>query len=139
MESGEKFRPIPETEAEEPWTKEVEKLKKKKLQNKVTFVSVRSNGELEGNALALYPYINGEKEICAYKLPHDNEAALAMSEAVLTSKVIVTDDYVKYLRYFPLRPEQRVVQLWHACGAFKKFGQRGTNIPVPTDIATHAQ
>ena len=139
LESGEKFRPIPETEAEEPWTKEVEKLKKKKLQNKVTFVSVRSNGELEGNALALYPYINGEKEICAYKLPHDNDAALAMSKAVLTSKVIVTDDYVKYLRYFPLRPEQRVVQLWHACGAFKKFGQRGTNIPVPTDIATHAQ
>ena len=139
LESGEKFRPIPETEAEEPWTKEVEKLKKEKLQNKVTFVSVRSDGELEGNALALYPYINGEKEICAYKLPHDNEAALAMSEAVLTSKVIVTDDYVKYLRYFPLRPEQRVVQLWHACGAFKKFGQRGTNIPVPTDIATHAQ
>ena len=139
LESGEKFRPIPETEAEEPWTKEVEKLKKKKLQNKVTFVSVRSDGKLEGNALALYPYINGEKEICAYKLPHDNEAALAMSEAVLTSKVIITDDYVKYLRYFPLRPEQRVVQLWHACGAFKKFGQRGTNIPVPTDIATHAQ
>ena len=139
LESGEKFRPIPETEAEEPWTKEVEKLKKKKLQNKVTFVSVRSNGELEGNALALYPYINGEKKICAYKLPHDNEAALAMSEAVLTSKVIVTDDYVKYLRYFPLRPEQRVVQLWHACGAFKKFGQRGTNLSLPEDRATHAQ
>ena len=139
LESGEKFRPIPETEAEQPWTKEVEKLKKKKLQNKVAFVSVRSDGELEGNALALYPYIKGEKEICAHKLPHDNDAALAMSEAILTSKVIVTDDYVKYLRYFPLRPEQRVIQLWHACGAFKKFGQRGTNIPVPTDIATHAQ
>ena len=30
-----------------------------------------------------------------------------------SSKVIVTDDYVKYLRYFPLRPEQRVIQLWH--------------------------
>lgn len=139
LESGAKFRPIPETEADEPWTKEVEKLKKKKLQNKVSFISVRSDGELEGNALALYPYINGEKEICSYKLPHDNEAALAMSEAVLTSKVIVTDDYVKYLRYFPLRPKQRVIQLWHACGAFKKFGQRGTNIPVPTDLATHAQ
>ena len=111
LESGEKFRPIPETEAEQPWTKEVEKLKKKKLQNKVAFVSVRSDGELEGNALALYPYIKGEKEICAHKLPHDNDAALAMSEAILTSKVIVTDDYVKYLRYFPLRPEQRVIQL----------------------------
>lgn len=30
LESGEKFRPIPETEAEQPWTKEVEKLKKEK-------------------------------------------------------------------------------------------------------------
>lgn len=121
LESGEKFRPIPETEAEQPWTKEVEKLKKKKLQNKVAFVSVRSDGELEGNALALYPYIKGEKEICAHKLPHDNDAALAMSEAILTSKVIVTDDYVKYLRYFPLRPEQRVIQLWHACGALRSL------------------
>lgn len=68
----------------------MEKLKKKKLQNKVAFVSVRSDGELEGNALALYPYIKGEKAICAYKLPHDNEAALTMSEAILTNKVIVT-------------------------------------------------
>ena len=139
LESGEKFRPIPEEDADNEWVKEIPKLKKKKLQNKVTFVSVRSDNELEGNALALYPYINGEKEICAYKLPHDDTAALTMSEAILTSKVIVTDDYVKYLRYFPLRPQQRIIQLWHACGAFKKFGQRGTNIPVPTDLATHAQ
>lgn len=139
LESGEKFRPIPEEDAEQAWTEKIPALKKKKLQNKVTFVTVRSDGQLEGNALALYPHINGEKEICAYKLPHDDEAALAMSEAILTSKVIVTDDYVKYLRYFPLRPQQRVIQLWHACGAFKKFGQRGTNIPVPTDLATHAQ
>ena len=62
-----------------------------------------------------------------------------MTEEILTSKVIVTDDYVKYLRYFPLRPEQRVIQLWHACGAFKKFGQRGTNLSLPEDRATHAQ
>ena len=62
-----------------------------------------------------------------------------MTEVILTSKVIVTDDYVKYLRYFPLRPEQRVIQLWHACGAFKKFGQRGTNMSLPEDRATHAQ
>lgn len=66
--------------------KEVEKLKKKKLQNKVAFVSVRSDGELEGNALALYPYIKGEKAICAYKLPHDNEAALTMSKQFLQTK-----------------------------------------------------
>lgn len=40
-----------------------------------------------------------------------------------TSRVFVIDDY-----YFPvyvrprLRPGTSVVQLWHACGAFKKFG-----------------
>jgi CDP-glycerol glycerophosphotransferase (TagB/SpsB family) len=51
----------------------------------------------------------------------------------------VTDDYVKYLRNFQLRENQRVIQLWHACGAFKKFGQRGTNMSVFADNATHAQ
>ena len=137
--SGAKFRTIPEADAQEPWALEIPKLKKKKLQNKVAFVSIRSDGELEGNALALYPCINGEKVICAHRLPHDNEAALEMAKTVLTSKVIVTDDYVKYLRYFPLRPEQKVIQLWHGCGAFKKFGQRGTNLPVATDLSTHSQ
>ena len=29
--------------------------------------------------------------------------------------------------------------MWHACGAFKKFGQRGTNLEIKTDLATHAQ
>ena len=32
-----------------------------------------------------------------------------------------------------------MVQLWHACGAFKKFGRRGTNLAIYTDTATHAQ
>ena len=58
---------------------------------------------------------------------------------MIRSRVIVTDDYNRYLRHFQLRRSQRVVQLWHACGAFKKFGQRGTNLSVFTDNATHAQ
>ena len=41
---------------------------------------------------------------------------------MLTSKVIVTDDYMKYFRAVKLRPGQKVVQLWHAGGAFKRFG-----------------
>ena len=78
-------------------------------------------GILKENAKALYPFIKGKKTICAKRLPHNPQTALEMTEAILTSKVIVTDDYVKYLRYFDLKPEQRVIQLWHACGAFKKF------------------
>lgn len=139
-ESGMKFRHLPdETEEEQAWNQKAAALQKKPLQNQVLFVSVRADGHLEGNAKALYPFIKGKKVICASRLPHDPETALKMTEAILTSKVIVTDDYVKYLRYFPLRPKQRVIQLWHACGAFKKFGQRGTNLSLPEDRATHAQ
>lgn len=69
--------------------------KRKNYKIKLPLFLFAPMAELEGNALALYPYIKGEKAICAYKLPHDNEAALTMSEAILTNKVIVTDDYVK--------------------------------------------
>lgn len=139
-ESGMKFRLLSdETEEEQAWNKKAASFSKKPLKNQVLFVSPRADGHLEGNAKALYPFIKGKKIICAKRLPHNPQTALEMTEAILTSKVIVTDDYVKYLRYFPLRPEQRVIQLWHACGAFKKFGQRGTNLSLPEDRATHAQ
>ncbi|MGN0479731.1 MAG: CDP-glycerol glycerophosphotransferase family protein [Hominenteromicrobium sp.] len=39
-----------------------------------------------------------------------------------TSRVLVVDDYYLYLSYVPRRKETKVVQLWHACGAFKTFG-----------------
>ena len=139
-ESGMKFRLLSdETEEEQAWNKKAASFQKKPLKNQVLFVSPRADGHLEGNAKALYPFIKGKKTICAKRLPHNPQTALEMTEEILTSKVIVTDDYVKYLRYFPLRPEQRVIQLWHACGAFKKFGQRGTNLSLPEDRSTHAQ
>ena len=34
----------------------------------------------------------------------------------------MTDDYVRYVRYTKLRKGQKLFQIWHACGAFKKFG-----------------
>lgn len=112
---------------------------KKPVIDRVLFVTVRKDKELEGNAKALYPYVMGEKVICAAGLPHKIRDMVKMIKLIATSKVIVTDDYVKYLRYFDLKQEQRVIQLWHACGAFKKFGQRGTNMAIKTDMATHAQ
>lgn len=114
-------------------------LKKYPVKNQVLFISIRKDGELEGNAKALYPHIKGKKLVRAKMLPHNLSTELSLFFHVYSSKVIVTDDYLKYLRNFPLREDQRVIQLWHACGAFKKFGQRGTNLSVQTDIATHAQ
>lgn len=114
-------------------------LKKHSVKDQVLFISIRKDGELEGNAKALYPYIRGRKVVCAKMLPHNLITGLRLFYQVYTSKVIVTDDYLRYLRHFQLREDQRVVQLWHACGAFKKFGQRGTNMSVFYDNATHAQ
>lgn len=114
-------------------------LKKHPVKNQVLFISVRKDGELEGNAKALYPYVQGKKLVCAKMLPHNLFTKFRLFYQVYTSRVIVTDDYLRYLRHFQLREDQRVIQLWHACGAFKKFGQRGTNMSVFYDNATHAQ
>lgn len=45
---------------------------------------------------------------------------LAMKLAV--AKVIVLEDFYPQLHQLDLREETKVVQLWHACGAFKTFG-----------------
>lgn len=110
-----------------------------KVKNRVLFISLRSNGELEGNAKALYPYIDGKKTICARQLPHNRFRELQMYYKIAKSRVIITDDYVKYFRYYPLKDSQRLIQLWHAGGAFKKFGRRGTARTEFFDSAAHAQ
>ncbi|MDO4475320.1 MAG: CDP-glycerol glycerophosphotransferase family protein [Lachnospiraceae bacterium] len=109
------------------------------VKEQVLFMSIRKDRELEGNAKALYPHVRGKKKVIAKQLPHNMFQEMRMIYEILRSKVIVTDDYLRDLRYFPLRPEQKVIQLWHACGAFKQFGQYGTNMAVSTDKATHAQ
>ena len=117
----------------------LEILRKFPVKNQILFITIRKDSELEGNAKALYPYIKGRKVVRAKMLPHDLFTELRLFFQVYTSKVIVTDDYLRYLRNFELQKDQRVIQLWHACGAFKKFGQRGTNVSALTDSATHAQ
>lgn len=109
------------------------------VQNKVLFYSIRKEKELEGNLKAIYDYVDGKKNICAHMLPHEQLWKLKMYYEFATSKVIVVDDYARYLRLFPLKPEQRVVQLWHACGAFKKFGIHGTNLSMREEKSTHMQ
>lgn len=109
------------------------------VKNRAFIVSIRKDGELEGNAKALADAIDAPKVICAKMLPHDEKYKLKMYYYVATSKVIITDDYLRYLRVFPLRKEQRVIQLWHACGVFKKFGIQGTTLDYRVDRSTHVQ
>lgn len=109
------------------------------LKNRVLFFSVRRDGELDDNLKCIAAEYDGNKIIASKRLPHDSMYKLKMYYYIATSKIIVTDDYVRYLRLFPLRKEQRVIQLWHACGAFKKFGVQGTTLSLGLERSTHIQ
>lgn len=109
------------------------------VQNRVLFFSIRRNDELDDNLKCIEAQWNGEKIIASKMLPHDNLYKLKMYYYVATSKIILTDDYIRYLRLFPLKENQRVIQLWHACGAFKKFGLQGTTLSLGLERATHIQ
>lgn len=46
----------------------------------------------------------------------------AMLRKAATSAYVFIDDASDVLSCIDLRPETKVIQLWHACGAFKRFG-----------------
>lgn len=109
------------------------------IKNRVLFFSIRRDGELDDNLKCVAEKFKGNKIVASKRLPHDSIYKLKMYYYIATSKVIVTDDYVRYLRLFPLKKKQRVIQLWHACGAFKKFGLQGTTLSLGLERATHIQ
>ena len=73
------------------------------------------------NLKSVYDRIDAPKVICAHRLPHDAVIKPYIYYLLYTSKVIVTDDYIRYLRVLRLRERQSVVQLWHGGGMFKKI------------------
>lgn len=110
------------------------------LRDRVLFYTIRADGRLLENAQAVYDKLDCRKVIFARRLPHGRKDNLRAYYYLLTSRVIVADDYVRYLRSFRLRPGQRVLQIWHACGAFKKFGLDAPSLLTPAqERATHAQ
>lgn len=93
------------------------------LRDRVLFFSIRSDGGLQGNIKCVYDALpDVKKKVFAHTLPHSPLVKVSAYCGLLTSKVIVTDDYVRYFRATGKRRGQKVFQLWHACGAFKKFG-----------------
>jgi len=91
------------------------------LKKRVLFYTMRADGMLEENMQCVYDLVRADKTVFAKRLPHSARDRLRTYALLLTNKVIVTDDYLGYLRTVKLRPEQRLVQVWHACGLFKKF------------------
>lgn len=110
------------------------------LKNRVLFFTIRADGKLLDNAKAVYDLLNADKMIFAHMLPHSHRLSLKALFYLLTSKVIVTDDYLRYSRYTKFRKEQKIFQIWHACGAFKMFGlDAPSKLTKEQERATHSQ
>jgi len=71
---------------------------------------------------AISEYLDVPKISFSGMKPHSKKQEAEVCKAIYRSKVVVVDDYNSYIREYGKRKGQKVVQLWHACGAFKKFG-----------------
>ncbi|MBO5230457.1 MAG: CDP-glycerol glycerophosphotransferase family protein [Clostridia bacterium] len=110
------------------------------MRNVVLFYTIRADGRLLDNAKAVYDALDAKKVVFAHKLPHSVKIKPLAYYYLLTSRVIVTDDYVRYMRAIKLRKGQKLFQIWHACGAFKKFGLDAPSLLTPAEErSTHSQ
>ena len=109
-----------------------------KLADRICFISTRSDNCLQGNMKAVYDQVKSDKTVFARThLKQDPEATLEAAKLMYSSKVVVTDDYLFLLRNYGKAAGQKVVQLWHATGSFKKFGQDGTSFYPDVDARYH--
>ena len=110
------------------------------VKNRVFFYTIRADGRLLENLDCVYKACGGDKSVFAHMLPHSFLLSLRARRLMLTSRVIVTDDYLKYCRDTDLRPGQKLIQLWHAPGAFKCFGlDAPSRLTIEEERRTHAQ
>ena len=110
------------------------------LKNRVLFFSIRANGRLLDNAKAVYDKLDCKKAIFAVMVPHGILDSIKAYYMLLTSRVIITDDYLRYSREFNFRKDQKIFQIWHAAGAFKMFGLNApSKLTEEQEKATHSQ
>lgn len=97
-------------------------------ENRIVFISNRRN-DLSGNFEFVYDILKEDKNLEFRFILDDRELkemsvwnALRYGYYSATSKVILIDDFTPLLYKIPKREGTTLIQLWHACGAFKTFG-----------------
>lgn len=91
-----------------------------------------SKGKLGGNLAAVKSYIeqNGLDYNIITVTSKEQMTPDELGKIMAQSKYIMVDDFEPMVYVITLRDGQHLVQLWHAMGAFKKFGYcRGTAEP----------
>ena len=111
--------------------------------NKLTFISLRRD-DLSGNFAFVYDKIKNDDNLDIHFILNDHTIAemsfreiRAFTKACATSKVVILDEFTPQIHYISLRKETKLIQLWHACGAFKTFGFTRLSKPKGSPQPTH--
>ncbi len=101
---------------------------RKVKKNKITFISLRRS-DITGNFAFVYDKIKDDKDLDIHFILNDHTISFMtvkeifdFTKSCATSKIVVLDEFTPMIHYICLRKETKLVQLWHACGAFKTFG-----------------
>lgn len=97
---------------------------------KVVFVEVRER-ELSESFRLVHDRLAAD-ERCDVSVRYLRESSVSLFEYarncremlkdIATARAVLLNDASNVISCVPMRKETKVVQLWHACGAFKKFG-----------------
>ncbi|MFY9198656.1 MAG: CDP-glycerol glycerophosphotransferase family protein [Acutalibacteraceae bacterium] len=96
--------------------------------NRVTFLSNRRD-DLSGNFEYIYDILKNDETLDIQMLL-DTEPAHRMSNKNIikfaklysTSSVVIIDDFYELTSFAQKKQGVKLIQVWHACGAFKTFG-----------------
>ena len=92
--------------------------------NRVTFISNRRN-KISGNYESIYKELIKNENIEIKTVLDTRESLVSCFKygyCLATSKVILIDDYIRSVYEIKKRKDNYLIQVWHACGAFKTFG-----------------
>lgn len=92
--------------------------------NRIVFVSNRRDS-ISGNYEYIYDKLIGDKSLDICKVLDQKEGYLTCFKYgyyLATARVILVDDYIELIHKLPRREDNFLIQVWHACGAFKTFG-----------------
>ena len=100
--------------------------------HKILFISdVRD--ELQGNLKCVWDYMDRKDYVRTTYLKNDRRDRTSVKSFnrmiydFATAKYILLEDYFRYTSYVRPKEGQEICQLWHACGAYKKFGYSRAN------------
>ncbi len=96
--------------------------------NRILFLSSRRD-DLSGNFSFLYDILKEDDKLDMKMVLEPKEIKempffklAVLGHQIAVSRIILIDDFTPLLSKIVFRKETRLIQVWHACGAFKTFG-----------------